>query len=310
MRWGTVIPRPRLHFENETEATDVNDKFLGNVIGRPSFVAFHFLVQFFQFVVSFGPIKLFFGILAFLVWIVVMSVLPLCKWLFTSPMGFKNWSQEVSRILMRFLLFCIGFVQIDIVGKKSGSARIYVSNSLSVVDYLVYFCCSPITILWKETHCGLERALMERFFGAFPIRQGKKKICHEIANVASDPSFFPLMVFPEGTNTNGDAILSFGKDYFLNDYEIQPVAIQYYLGLTLPGFTSLKLGDKLMGALGLIWRILSVPFIFCQVTYLNHPQLKAAPQGPGAAQTKSVLCQLSLANHLQILAVRREYEDT
>jgi hypothetical protein len=191
------------------------------------------------------------------------------------------------------------------MGKKSPSARIYVSNSLSIFDYFVYFCCAPITVLWKDTHHGLERSLLQKFFDAFPLRQGRKRTCHQIANVASDPSFFPLLVFPEGATTNGDAILSFEKDCFLNDYEVQPVAIQYYLGLTLPGFTSLKLEDKSLGILRLIWRILSVPFIFCQVTYLNHPQLKTTPQGPGAAEAKAELCQLSLANHLQVLAVRR-----
>jgi hypothetical protein len=303
MGWCTWIPRPRASNVAQVKPTEVNGAFFRNLVTQPSFLPVHIVFQVLMFVICGGPIKLFLGAISFLLWMAVVSVLPFFASFFASPLRFKMWSYSLSRGFLRLFLGCIGVLKLEMSGQILPTSRVFVSNSISILDYLIHYYVVPVTFLVKDEHHGLERLLLKKFLKAFQVRVGKKKTCHQIASVASDPSFFPLMTFPEATSTNGDAVLSFERDCFMNEYPLQPVSIRYFLWFTPPGFNSLRFENRFSKILEFVWRVLSTPFITCNVEYLEGCNMKTDSPGPQLAERKAVFCQLALANSLNILAV-------
>ena len=312
---GTYVPCSVDSLKNQDSSTDVNDKFYNSLIEPPKFLPVHRMFQTFMFVAFCGPVKLFLGALAFLLWMLVLGLLPFLRYFAKSDLQFKTAAHSIARHFIRLFLLCIGVVKIDVDGEVSRDTRILASNSVCILDFLVHFCCAPVTIVKKNAEPGFERMLIGSVFDAFKIKPKKRKACYQIANAASDPSFFPLLVFPEGITTNGDGILGFQPDAFNSDYTKQPVAIQYFMALTPRGFNSLRSNSPNgltlswnRSLVDLIFRLLAIPYITAKVGYLSPEELKSEPIGSHAnpdatAAAKSDICQLKIANYLGSLAV-------
>jgi hypothetical protein len=301
---GTFIPPTSPKFRHQSKLADCPDEFLSNVVTPPQFVPIHRVWQFVMFLLFFGVVKFFAALIAFVLWMAVLAILPLSQSFFSS-LEFKRVSHSVARHLVRLFLFSLGVVRININGGPGENTRIYASNCLSALDALVHFYATPITIVSSSEIPGWERLLIGSIFDivAFDYtrqRRRSRKPHHQLGEAASDPRYFPLRLFPEGSPTTGDALTKFHPEYFVTDYAVQPVALQYFLALTPRGFNSLHTGDG--SVVDFFWRIFSVPWITATVSYLVVETPKTPTDG---GQASAALCQLAIANRLGVRAVAK-----
>lgn len=297
MVFGTFVPRSARRSNKQNDTTDVDDEFYASLFEKPNFLPIHRVWQVLSFFIFFGPIKVFLAAITALLWAGVMSVLPMARKFFKTDIEFKRWSHSIMRQIVRLFLMFLGVIRIDIEGDPTDCTRIFASNSVTILDYLIHFCSTPITIVSENKEdLDIEKIIAGQVFDVFKLK-AKKNVCHQIANAVSDPSYAPLLVFPESTMTNGDAVLAFRDSLFQNDYPAQPVAIQYFMGLTPRGFNSLHF--DIQKWFYCVLQFLAIPFITVKLTYLH--EIKNVED----ATLKAKMAQMNIAHTLGSLAISR-----
>jgi lysophosphatidylcholine acyltransferase/lyso-PAF acetyltransferase len=144
-----------------------------------------------------------------------------------------------SRFWARLLMFSVGFWKIRTVGVP-GDCHVIAANHTSWVD-IMYFLTSPELPSFvskasvKNFYCvGVIATAMQCIFiertgdkeGALNAIRKRQKI---IKN-----GFPKLLVFPEGTTTNGQGLMPFKRGGFVEMLPVQPVCIKYEEGYFSP----------------------------------------------------------------------------
>ncbi|XP_062154698.1 lysophospholipid acyltransferase LPEAT2 [Alnus glutinosa] len=140
----------------------------------------------------------------------------------------------VTRISARLILFSFGYHWIRRKGKPAPreTAPIVVSNHVSYVEPIFYFYELFPTIVAAESHDSIPfvgtiiRAMQVIYVDRFSP-SSRKNAVNEIKRKASSGRFPRLLLFPEGTTTNGRVLISFQLGAFIPGYPIQPVIVRY-----------------------------------------------------------------------------------
>ncbi|CAN6836431.1 unnamed protein product [Brassica oleracea] len=140
----------------------------------------------------------------------------------------------VTRICTRCILFSFGYHWIRRKGKPARReiAPIVVSNHVSFIEPIFFFYELSPTIVASESHDSLPfvgtiiRAMQVIYVNRFS-QESRKNAVHEIKRKASSDRFPRLLLFPEGTTTNGKVLISFQLGAFIPGYPIQPVVVRY-----------------------------------------------------------------------------------
>ncbi|KAI3681679.1 hypothetical protein L6452_36482 [Arctium lappa] len=140
----------------------------------------------------------------------------------------------ITRFTGRGILFSFGYHWINRKGKPAPRevAPILVSNHVSYIDPIFFFYELSPTIVASESHDSMPfvgtiiRAMQVIYVNRFSY-QSRKHAVNEIKRKASSNKFPRVLLFPEGTTTNGRQLISFQLGAFLPGYPIQPVVIRY-----------------------------------------------------------------------------------
>ncbi|KAI3796579.1 hypothetical protein L1987_39257 [Smallanthus sonchifolius] len=140
----------------------------------------------------------------------------------------------ITRLCSRGILFSFGYHWIKRKGKPAPReiAPILVSNHVSYVDPIFFFYELFPTIVASESHDSMPfvgtiiRAMQVIYVNRFS-HQSRKHAVNEIKRKASSDRFPRLLLFPEGTTTNGRLLISFQHGAFIPGYPIQPVVVRY-----------------------------------------------------------------------------------
>ncbi|KAK9742888.1 hypothetical protein RND81_03G203400 [Saponaria officinalis] len=140
----------------------------------------------------------------------------------------------VTRLSARCILFSFGYQWIKRKGRPAprDKAPIVVSNHVSYIDPIFFFYELFPTIVASESHDSLPfvgtiiRAMQVIYVNRFSPASRKNAIS-EIKRKASCNRFPRVLLFPEGTTTNGRFLLSFQMGAFIPGYPIQPVVVRY-----------------------------------------------------------------------------------
>ncbi|XP_009133738.1 lysophospholipid acyltransferase LPEAT2 isoform X1 [Brassica rapa] len=140
----------------------------------------------------------------------------------------------VTRFCTRCILFSFGYQWIRRKGKPARReiAPIIVSNHVSYIEPIFYFYELSPTIVASESHDSLPlvgtiiRAMQVIYVNRFS-QASRKDAVGEIKRKASCDRFPRLLLFPEGTTTNGKAVISFQLGAFIPGYPIQPLVVRY-----------------------------------------------------------------------------------
>ncbi|XP_022974118.1 lysophospholipid acyltransferase LPEAT2-like [Cucurbita maxima] len=140
----------------------------------------------------------------------------------------------VTRLCGRCILFSFGYQWITRKGKPAPReiAPIIVSNHVSYIEPIFYFYELFPTMVAAESHDSIPfvgtiiRAMQVIYVDRFSPTS-KKHAISEIKRKASCNRFPRVLLFPEGTTTNGRSLISFQLGAFLPGYSIQPVVVHY-----------------------------------------------------------------------------------
>ncbi|GAB2244960.1 hypothetical protein Droror1_Dr00000453 [Drosera rotundifolia] len=140
----------------------------------------------------------------------------------------------VTRVCARGVLFSWGYHWIKRRGQPAprGIAPIVVSNHVSFVEPIFFFYEIFPTIVASDSHDSLPLVgtiirAMQVIYVNRSSAASRKHAIDEIKRKASCDRFPRVLLFPEGTTTNGRALLSFQLGAFLPGYPIQPVTVHY-----------------------------------------------------------------------------------
>ncbi|XP_024028230.1 lysophospholipid acyltransferase LPEAT2 isoform X1 [Morus notabilis] len=140
----------------------------------------------------------------------------------------------ITRFCARCILFSFGYHWIRRKGKPAPReiAPIVVSNHVSYIEPIFYFYELFPTIVAAESHDSLPfvgtiiRAMQVIYVNRFSP-SSRKLAVNEIKRKASCDRFPRVLLFPEGTTTNGRFLISFQLGAFIPGYPIQPVIVRY-----------------------------------------------------------------------------------
>ncbi|XP_077248128.1 lysophospholipid acyltransferase LPEAT2-like isoform X2 [Tasmannia lanceolata] len=140
----------------------------------------------------------------------------------------------ITRICARCILFSFGYHWIKRVGKPASreTAPIVVSNHVSYIEPIFFFYELFPTIVASESHDAtpfvgtIIRAMQVIYVNRFSA-PSRKHAVNEIKRKASSDIFPRLLLFPEGTTTNGRVLISFQLGAFIPGFPIQPVVVRY-----------------------------------------------------------------------------------
>ncbi|KAF7825967.1 lysophospholipid acyltransferase LPEAT2 [Senna tora] len=167
-----------------------------------------------------------------------------------NPMPRWRWRlMWVTRMCARFILLAFGYQWIKRKGKPAPreTAPIIVSNHISYIEPIFYFYELFPTIVASESHDSIPcvgtiiRAMQVIYVNRFSA-ESRKDVVKEIKEIVTDfviyrieirarrascDRFPRVLLFPEGTTTNGRNLISFQLGAFLPGYPIQPVIVRY-----------------------------------------------------------------------------------
>ncbi|KAK2965857.1 hypothetical protein RJ640_027144, partial [Escallonia rubra] len=140
----------------------------------------------------------------------------------------------VTRICTRCILFSFGYHWIKRRGRPAprDTAPIVVSNHVSYVDPIFFFYELFPTIVASESHDTMPfvgtiiRSMQVIYVNRFSP-SSRKHAVSEIKRKASCNRFPRVLLFPEGTTSNGRVLMSFQLGAFIPGYPIQPVVVRY-----------------------------------------------------------------------------------
>ncbi|KAM1634423.1 hypothetical protein TB1_026963 [Malus domestica] len=140
----------------------------------------------------------------------------------------------ITRVCTRCILFAFGYHWIRRKGKPAPRdiAPIVVSNHISFIEPIFYFYELFPTIVASESHDSLPfvgtiiRAMQVIYVNRFSA-SSRKQAVSEIKRKASCGRFPQVLLFPEGTTTNGRYLISFELGAFIPGFAIQPVVVRY-----------------------------------------------------------------------------------
>ncbi|CAN6704253.1 unnamed protein product [Malus baccata var. baccata] len=140
----------------------------------------------------------------------------------------------ITRVCTRCILFAFGYHWIRHKGKPAPRdiAPIVVSNHVSFIEPIFFFYELFPTIVASESHDSLPfvgtiiRAMQVIYVNRFSA-SSRKHAVSEIKRKASCGRFPRVLLFPEGTTTNGRYLISFELGAFIPGFAIQPVVVRY-----------------------------------------------------------------------------------
>ncbi|KAJ7519985.1 hypothetical protein O6H91_20G062400 [Diphasiastrum complanatum] len=178
---------------------------------------------------------------------VLLVVVLMCIGFVSTKLALARWKQKksampkwrcnvmgVTRLCARGILFCFGFHWIRRIGRPAHReiAPIFVSNHVSYVDPIFYFYELFPSFVSSSSHNDI--FLVGTIIKAMQVilvdrlsPDSRKDAANEIKRRASCNDFPPVLLFPEGTTTNGRAVISFKLGAFVPGFPIQPVVVRY-----------------------------------------------------------------------------------
>ena len=208
------------------------------------------------------------------------------------------------------LLFILGYVWIGSKGKPASpsEAPMVVCNHVGFVEpiyMIVAFLPSPV---------GAEENLVLPIVGvicqalqAVPVRRNDRASRGELVRTmkrrCESPRWPQIVVFPEGTTTNGQSLITFKSGAFIAGTAVQPVFMRFPSGSRVnPAWVSC--GPT---PLQLVLRLLAEPFSRAYVEYLpvHHPTAEEVKDANLYAQN----VRAEIAKAMQVPTTNHSYED-
>eukprot|EP01111_Echinosteliopsis_oligospora_P011936 TRINITY_DN403_c0_g1_i1.p1 TRINITY_DN403_c0_g1~~TRINITY_DN403_c0_g1_i1.p1 ORF type:complete len:307 (-),score=54.74 TRINITY_DN403_c0_g1_i1:25-945(-) len=231
--------------------------------------------------------------------------------LYSRPLTpLRKYIVSFGQLAARICLFALGFWDVKIIGsnklkEKQGKAHVYIANHTSWIDILVLLATS-------ESICSF---VAKRSIATLPLfaSDGKAVQCiyidrlsvHEgisgsILDRVKRHDMPPLIIFPEGTTTNGRYLLKFHKGAFLPGDPVKPALIRYTYNHFNPSWESVN-------AMHHIFRILTQVKNYVEIEYL--PVYIPSEEERDDPEKYAHAVQMMMAEKLKVEATEYSYPE-
>lgn len=232
--------------------------------------------------------------------------------LLLQKLGLKSVARLAVSLGGRFLLFCFGYHWISVKGKRAKQGvGVLLSNHCSFLDGLVFVTftnarplaekanfTNPVMRVFAES---IEAVLFSREDKA--DRQGALNAVMNGAAEAFEGTKGPVLVFPTGTTTNMQTVISFKAGAFSAGLPVQPAVLHYKFNHCDPAWVSAG-----PGTLMLIFRMMSQWYNRLDIEYLDVHQPTEEEKKDAHAFARVV--QLKVAEAMKATVTAHASEDT
>ncbi|OHT15407.1 Acyltransferase family protein [Tritrichomonas foetus] len=299
------IDDPSMH--NQTQLLDVDDETFNHSFDpkKPSaFVRFYRLICF---IVFLGPIKFVVCISSFIIFYMMLWVLPIFRRFFKNNIDFKKWAAKVTYPAIRMILFGAGVIHMKVNGEFKEDTRTVVTNHLTGLDAASLFLTVPCQFL--ATAGARNNTLCYRGSLVFDMiyvdRTKAEGVTKQIGDAQNDPTRLPVAIFPEGRVTNGSCTIGFRSGAFVADTPVQPIAIRYKHWLMPESMATIAWCE--WNFLLYVYQLFSVPFYTLEVTILDQMVNKNSEKKPDERAKEA---ELAIANYLGCPALSKTNKGT
>eukprot|EP00928_Gymnodinium_smaydae_P014503 TRINITY_DN15323_c1_g1_i1.p1 TRINITY_DN15323_c1_g1~~TRINITY_DN15323_c1_g1_i1.p1 ORF type:complete len:618 (-),score=132.01 TRINITY_DN15323_c1_g1_i1:95-1948(-) len=150
-------------------------------------------------------------------------------------LGMKDAAKRSIVFGSRAVVFCFGYHWIPIKGHQASGVGAIVSNHCSFLDGMVWVATSCPRIFAERSN--FVSPIMKVFADALDIvlfdrsdqesRQQAKRIMADASGEAAGGLAAPILVFPTGTTTNMEVVITFKDGAFATGYAVQPAILRY-----------------------------------------------------------------------------------
>ncbi|XP_054608638.1 lysophospholipid acyltransferase LPCAT4 isoform X2 [Dunckerocampus dactyliophorus] len=151
--------------------------------------------------------------------------------------GWRRWLfHPIMWFLSRAVFFSLGFVWVKVKGRRADLKEapvLVVAPHSSFLDMLVLCSTQLPTVVSRSENTSLPviGALLEFNQSVLVSRrdpESRRKAVAEIAERVTSNGYWPqMLMFPEGTTTNGSVLIKFKPGAFLSGVPVQPVLLRY-----------------------------------------------------------------------------------
>lgn len=151
--------------------------------------------------------------------------------------GWRCWLlHPIVWMLSRAVFFSLGFLQIKVKGRRAGlkeAPMLVVAPHSSFLDMLVFCPAQLATVVSRSENTSLPviGALLEFNQSVLVNRkdpESRKNAVAQLNERLSSNGYWPqMLMFPEGTTTNGQELIKFKRGAFLAGVPVQPVLLRY-----------------------------------------------------------------------------------
>ncbi|XP_039894319.1 lysophospholipid acyltransferase LPCAT4 [Simochromis diagramma] len=151
--------------------------------------------------------------------------------------GWRRWFYHpIIWLLSRAVFFSLGFYWIKVKGRRANLKEapvLVVAPHSSFLDMLVFCPAQLATVVSRSENTSLPviGALLEFNQSVLVSRkdpESRKKAVAQLNERLTSDGYWPqMLMFPEGTTTNGSALIKFKPGAFLAGVPVQPVLLHY-----------------------------------------------------------------------------------
>ena len=256
------------------------------------------LIRVFWFFITFAWLRLIIFVVFFCIFTLVLLLLSnIQRKFFPKSQFYKTLAFYILTPIGKIALFLLKFSYVKINGTIEATTRTLVANHLSFFDPVITFSYIRASFLImagaKDNFFMQALSLLVDFI--YVDRSKKEGITAQIQSYQQDPTHQPLVIYPEGKVTNGNALIGFRTGAFVSDTPIQAICIRYKMWFTNKEWATMAWLDD--STLDYIYQFLCIPFV--TVEYNILPPLNTEGMSP---KEKAIAYQLQMANFLGIPA--------
>lgn len=297
------IPYSDEKYRNQTKPSHISDEEMKNLKNGPYFQWYHRIYQIICFFIFFGPIRLLGMILSFVLTAFFIFVTSsISKYFNCFSDKIRHIIISISRIGLRTFLWSLGVGWIQIEGEFDNDARFLICNHIGLLDPLIMIQIHYVIFVVKKEFT--KYAILKNIIDICdPFYVDRSKSCGqtaEIIKIAQNKNKDQIMIFPEGTVSNGKYLLQFHKSAFLSKCKIQPIVMQFWTPFMPKGWNTFSWLNQ--STIDLLWNHLSIPLSICKIKILDPIYPDSENESIDLLATKA---QLLMANQLGIEAIDR-----
>ena len=302
----SVVPRNYPNLHNQTELSDITDEEFDHQWKEQPFQWYHRIFQVICYLISLGPIRTIIGLGGFFLCQAIVTGLRYAQLkLKIDREKYKTPLLRISQIGFHFYFIAMGHIWIKKHGQIDPESRVIVTNHTALHDGMIISCCRDCAVVSKASFKVPPYEYLFDMIDPIYVRRdmagGQTKA---IIDHAQREDRLPILIFSEGTITNGDVMLKFHRSAFLTGKKVQPMLIRYSMPLVPKGWNSYAW--TVVNTLKYLWDCLSIPLNIVNVYILPSHEISEY-NNDVEEFTKQV--HLQCANCLGVKAVTRSSDE-